>query len=72
MFADGGWSSWSFGSSPCSQSCGNGIAKRFRTCTNPPPMNGGRNCSGLNFKATLCNKQDCKKNKTITVNEIIQ
>jgi hypothetical protein len=59
ILADGRWGMWG-GASSCSQTCGSGISKRFRTCTNPPPMNGGQNCPGQNFIAAPCNKDDCK------------
>ena len=46
---DGGWSDWSLGSAgSCSSSCGAGTItqKKYRTCTNPSPQNGGAGCSG--------------------------
>lgn len=48
---NGGWSSWSL----CSASCGGGT--QTRTCTNPPPANGGMSCSGAASQA--CNTQAC-------------
>eukprot|EP00121_Abeoforma_whisleri_P006214 Awhi_evm1s5646 len=41
---DGKWSEWSSG--PCSVSCGGGSLTRERTCTNPAPANGGKQCAG--------------------------
>ena len=34
-----------------------------RTCTNPPPSNGGKNCSELGqaMKNVSCNEQKCRK-----------
>ena len=34
---------------------------RKRTCTNPPPSNGGENCSGLGSDSSTreCNNQEC-------------
>lgn len=58
---DGGWSDWSFCGSDCRQ---------IRTCTNPPPSNGGadcigvssRSCTGGNCDPTECNfDSDCEK-----------
>ena len=42
---DGVWSGWgSWGE--CSIICGLGTARRQRTCNNPPPVNGGKDCKG--------------------------
>ena len=40
----GRWSSWGI----CNKNCGSGTQTRSRrrTCTNPRPQNGGRNCYG--------------------------
>lgn len=43
---DGGYTQWS-NYSECSVSCGDGLRTRTRTCTNPVPQYGGRNCSHL-------------------------
>ena len=34
-----------------------------RTCTNPPPYNGGKDCSELGpaEKTLACNEQECRK-----------
>ncbi|XP_058399236.1 A disintegrin and metalloproteinase with thrombospondin motifs 14 isoform X3 [Diceros bicornis minor] len=55
---DGGWSSWTtFGS--CSRSCGGGVRSRSRSCDNPPPAYGGRQCSGPTFQYQVCNSEEC-------------
>ncbi|KAK7451361.1 hypothetical protein BaRGS_00039833, partial [Batillaria attramentaria] len=55
---DGGWSSWGeFGT--CSKSCGGGTQKRSRTCTNPQPGVGGRDCEGNSQETRVCNAQNC-------------
>ena len=42
---NGNWSPWSTWSS-CSATCGGGKRTRTRTCTNPAPANGGKDCEG--------------------------
>eukprot|EP00118_Oscarella_pearsei_P019289 m.204058 g.204058 ORF g.204058 m.204058 type:complete len:1067 (+) comp39639_c0_seq21:179-3379(+) len=54
----GGWSGWGF-FSQCSRSCGGGIQHQSRTCTNPRPIHGGKNCSGDSQSYQLCNKMPC-------------
>ncbi|XP_069877014.1 A disintegrin and metalloproteinase with thrombospondin motifs 14 isoform X2 [Dipodomys merriami] len=55
---NGGWSSWTkFGS--CSRSCGGGVRSRSRSCDNPPPAYGGRQCSGPTFEYQICNSEEC-------------
>ncbi|XP_035688793.1 SCO-spondin-like [Branchiostoma floridae] len=50
---DGGWSNW--GPWPCSVTCGVGTGNRTRTCTNPAPSNGGRDCVGPAQETLQCN-----------------
>ncbi|XP_073256120.1 coadhesin-like [Porites lutea] len=56
---NGGYSKWT--SSECSATCGEGVKTLTRTCTNPPPSNGGKNCSELGqaMKNVSCNEQAC-------------
>lgn len=55
---DGGYSSW--GSwSPCSVTCGVGNKRRSRTCTNPRPAHGGKNCDGNSVQSKNCTKILC-------------
>ncbi|XP_013362013.1 PREDICTED: A disintegrin and metalloproteinase with thrombospondin motifs 13 isoform X2 [Chinchilla lanigera] len=56
----GCWSSWG-PSSPCSRSCGGGVATRRRRCDNPRPAFGGRACTGADLQAEMCNTQACEK-----------
>ncbi|XP_022798270.1 A disintegrin and metalloproteinase with thrombospondin motifs 12-like isoform X2 [Stylophora pistillata] len=51
---DGGWSEWS-NYTACSQTCRGGIRHRERTCTNPPPKNGGADCEGPTRSWETCN-----------------
>ncbi|XP_078358676.1 neuronal pentraxin receptor-like [Oculina patagonica] len=57
---DGGYTPWSV--SECSVSCGGGTKTLSRTCTNPPPSNGGNDCSHLGpaEKTQECNTQECR------------
>ena len=58
---DGGYTDWS--ESKCSVTCGGGVKILTRTCTNPPPSNGGKDCSllGPAKKTVPCNEQKCRK-----------
>ncbi|XP_052232909.1 thrombospondin-2-like [Dreissena polymorpha] len=55
---DGNWAEWSQWST-CSVTCENGTTTRSRTCTNPPPSNGGLNCGGPAVDSQLCTNQLC-------------
>ena len=58
---DGGYTEWTI--SACSKTCGPGYKTFERTCTNPPPSNGGKNCDDLGtaMKLVPCNEQECRK-----------
>ena len=51
LIVDGGWSKWS----KCSATCGGGT--QIRTCTNPEPAYGGKQCQGESERA--CNTDPC-------------
>ncbi|XP_001631794.2 uncharacterized protein LOC5511370 [Nematostella vectensis] len=55
---NGGWSAYSSWSS-CTKSCGGGTQTRTRTCTNPKPSNGGRDCRGDPKKTRKCGIAPC-------------
>lgn len=57
---DGGYSEWSSWSQ-CSTTCGNGRHTRSRSCTNPPPSAGGKDCSELGPEKETgeCNNGGC-------------
>ena len=55
---DGSFSEWSTGSF-CSRSCGSGRRMRFRTCTNPSPSFGGKECDGSFAMMEQCHQRAC-------------
>ncbi|XP_052237030.1 coadhesin-like isoform X4 [Dreissena polymorpha] len=58
QLVDGNWAEWGTWTQ-CSVTCANGTQERSRTCSNPPPSNGGLNCSGPAVDTKLCTKQLC-------------
>ncbi|XP_053322587.1 SCO-spondin-like [Spea bombifrons] len=55
---DGGWSKWSPWSW-CDRTCGGGKSVRSRSCTSPPPKNGGKDCVGEKHQIRICNPNPC-------------
>ncbi|XP_066440797.1 SCO-spondin-like [Eleutherodactylus coqui] len=55
---NGSWTKWSLWSW-CDRSCGGGRSVRSRTCTSPPPKNGGKNCTGERYQVRICNSRPC-------------
>ena len=62
----GGLSSWGDWTA-CDKTCGGGFARRYRTCDNPPPKNGGRLCIGSLVEEIKCNVHFCPGKKYIYV-----
>lgn len=56
---DGDWSEWGFWGT-CSVTCSNGTSVRNRTCSNPAPRYGGKNCTGLFTDTQDCIQAACK------------
>ncbi|CAL8267650.1 unnamed protein product [Arctogadus glacialis] len=54
----GHWAPWS-GWGGCSRTCDGGQARRYRTCDNPRPANGGRACAGADTQIQRCNTDSC-------------
>lgn len=54
----GAWAAWSAWSS-CDAECGGGMRSRIRSCTDPPPKNGGQPCVGEALQSQSCNLQPC-------------
>nr|XP_054607228.1 SCO-spondin-like [Nothobranchius furzeri] len=54
----GHWSEWTEWS-VCNALCGGGVRQRNRTCSAPPPKNGGRGCAGMIRQSLSCNNQPC-------------
>ncbi|CAL9698264.1 unnamed protein product [Knipowitschia caucasica] len=57
---DGGWSRWSPWSR-CDKRCGGGRSIRTRSCSSPPPKNGGRKCEGDKNQVRPCNTRPCEE-----------
>jgi len=58
---NGTWGEWSkYGA--CSNTCGGGHKKRSRSCDNPAPAHGGKDCPGKGDMSTDCNTQPCPVN----------
>ncbi|XP_022080242.1 SCO-spondin-like isoform X2 [Acanthaster planci] len=55
---DGNWAQWTEWS-PCSKTCGFGIKTRERTCSDPPPTNGGDDCPGVGIPDNYFQQEDC-------------
>jgi len=55
---DGGWTEWS-DFDECSKTCGGGENKRVRSCTNPEPANGGKDCEGEAVEQGECSTNPC-------------
>ena len=58
FLVDGGWSDWQ-NVTNCSTTCGEGVMTQQRTCTQPSPSCGGRECSGINITNVSCNNKCC-------------
>lgn len=57
---DGQWSDWGDWTQ-CDKTCGTGKQVRERTCTNPPPENGGKGCEGSAEDVQDCKLAECRK-----------
>ncbi|XP_028259472.1 hemicentin-1 [Parambassis ranga] len=51
----GPWSSWG----SCSKTCNGGQMRRYRTCDNPTPTDGGRACAGADTQIQRCSTANC-------------
>ena len=60
ILVDGNYSEWSE-FMQCSVTCGKGVQTRSRSCINPPPQHGGKNCSafGPPVETKECNLKEC-------------
>lgn len=65
---DGNYSEWSEFQA-CSVTCGKGIQSRSRSCINPPPQHGGKNCSAFGplVETKECNLRECPSMNIIFV-----
>ncbi|XP_060630493.2 hemicentin-1 isoform X1 [Anolis sagrei] len=51
----GPWSNWG----TCSRTCNSGQMRRYRTCDNPRPLNGGSACAGADTQIQRCHVELC-------------
>ena len=58
LLVSGKWSVWTSWSD-CSEACGDGESIRSRTCTEPSPLNGSRNCTGEDLESRFCKLREC-------------
>ena len=59
LVVDGVWSNWGEWDN-CTMPCDGGETCRVRSCNNPLPQNGGKNCSGSLEECKECNTVRCK------------
>ena len=65
---DGGWSDWEDWG-PCSVTCDNGTWTRLRTCSNPTPDHGGKQCEGDSMESSECfTDEECIKGTLMKYN----
>ena len=64
---NGNWSDWT-GWSACSVTCGMGMRRRSRDCSNPKPEPSGDYCVGEQSQYSLCTTMPCAGNIFITNN----
>ena len=58
---DGHWGNWgAYTKCYAPNNCGWGVQSRLRTCSNPSPSNGGRQCEGSIMQKRLCIDRRCK------------
>ncbi|XP_068091514.1 SCO-spondin-like isoform X2 [Hyperolius riggenbachi] len=60
------WSPWSW----CDRTCGGGRSVRSRSCSSPPPKNGGRDCEGEKYQVRICNPKPCAEGCPLAMLEV--
>ena len=58
FLVDGNWAEWTTWDE-CSKSCGSGVQRRIRTCSNPASAGDGKSCVGQPSEERDCNTNEC-------------
>lgn len=58
FLVDGGFTAWS-AYTKCSSTCGGGTQERTRSCANPEPAHGGKECVGPTTDTRQCGEDPC-------------
>lgn len=58
LIVDGNWSTWEEWND-CSATCGGGQQHRTRSCSDPKPQYGGKDCNGQGRETKTCSSKPC-------------
>ena len=68
---DGGWTLWEdYGK--CSVTCGGGEQVSKRSCTNPSPAHGGKECVGETERSRKCGEIPCPGRENLVSQKVLK